>query len=201
MGVRLRTSFFKVMTAAVGGLWSAPACGGPRGEIADSNFSTLYKTWHPAVSSWVRRFGAPEGELEDLVQDVFVIVCRRLPAFDGRDVAGWLYQITRHRVRDFRRSSWFRRRLSSHDTLTNELTEAVPSRASNPAQALETREACTRAEKLLLGLGETERAALLLFEVHGASGRQIAARQGIPLNTVWSRIGRARGKLAAAWAE
>jgi RNA polymerase sigma-70 factor, ECF subfamily len=49
--------------------------------------------------------GAPEAEREDLVHDVFIVVHRRLHDFDGENLAGWLYQIARHRVRDFRACS------------------------------------------------------------------------------------------------
>ena len=55
----------------------------------------------------------PVAYCEDLAQDVFVVVHRRLHELDGQNVGGSLYQIARRRVRDFRRGLWFRRQLLS----------------------------------------------------------------------------------------
>jgi DNA-directed RNA polymerase specialized sigma24 family protein len=35
----------------------------------------------------------------------------------------------------------------------------------------------------------------VLFEIEGNSGEEIAALQGVPINTVWARIHKARKKL------
>ncbi len=140
--------------------------------------------------------GGPEAEREDLVQDVFLVVYRRLPDFDGENVAGWLYQIARHRVRDFLRLSWVKHLLFGAETLAEGLIEAGPS----ATDALETREKRALLVLLLEKLNETERAALLLFEVDGYSGEQIANLQGVPVSTVWMRIHKARKKLKLALA-
>src|SRR3954452_17349228 len=75
---------------------------------ASLEFAAIYQRWFGEVSRWIRAMGGPDAEREDLLQDVFLIVHRRLPYFDGDNIAGWLYQITRHRVRDFRRLLWVR---------------------------------------------------------------------------------------------
>src|SRR2546423_1527065 len=71
-------------------------------------FRTLYDAWFADVARWVRALGAPSADQDDLVQDVFVVVHRRLPDFDGENVAGWLYRIAAHQVRDHRRLRWIR---------------------------------------------------------------------------------------------
>jgi RNA polymerase sigma-70 factor (ECF subfamily) len=50
-------------------------------------------------------------------------------------------------------------------------------------------------------LNESERAALVLFEIDGYSGEEIAEIQGVPTNTVWARIHKARKKLQASLAQ
>ena len=50
-------------------------------------------------------------------------------------------------------------------------------------------------ERLFEKLTESERATLVLFEIEGYSGEEIAQLQGVPLNTVWSRIYKSRKKL------
>lgn len=136
--------------------------------------------------------GGPQADREDLAQDVFLVVHRRLPDFDGNNLAGWLYQIARHRVRDFRRLGWVRHVLFRSEP---HLGLVAKDRGPSPAESLETREKRATLERLLTKLNESERAALVLFEVEGYSGERIAEIQGVPLNTVWARIHKARLKL------
>src|SRR5450432_4587835 len=103
---------------------------------ASLDFRAIYERWFDEVSRWIRAMGGPEADREDLVQDVFVVVHRRLPDFDGQNVAGWLYQIARHRVRDFRRLLWVKHMLFGSVPLSETLTKGGPS----PADSLETNE-------------------------------------------------------------
>jgi RNA polymerase sigma-70 factor (ECF subfamily) len=144
----------------------------------------------------VRLLGAPAAYCEDLTQDVFVVVHRRLHEFDGVNVGGWLYQITRRRVRDFRQGLWFRQQLASGGLDPNGCREY---RAS-PSESLETKRAWAALEDLLGQLKEHERVALILFEFEGLGGDEIARIQGVSIHTVFSRLRRARGKLKVALA-
>ncbi len=65
----------------------------------------------------------------------------------------------------------------------------------SPVEDLETKEKRDLLAVLLEKLNESERTALVLFEVEGYTGQQIATLQGVPLNTVWARIYKARKKL------
>jgi RNA polymerase sigma-70 factor (ECF subfamily) len=155
------------------------------------DFRTIYEARFAEVSRWISILGGPEAEREDLVQDVFVVVHRRLADFDGNNLAGWLYQIARRRVRDFRRLLWVRHLLFGGVPLPEELTTGDAS----AADALETKEKRELLRRLLGKLSESERAALSLFEIDGYSGEQIAQIQGVSINTVWARIHNARKKL------
>ena len=163
---------------------------------APLEFRAIYERWFAEVSRWIRAMGGPEAEREDLVQDVFMVVHRRLPDFDGQNVAGWLYQIARHRVRDFRRLLWVRHMLFGSVPLSESLSKG----GASPSDSLETNEKRAQLECLLRKLNETERAALVLFEIDGYSGEEIAEIQGVPVNTVWARIHKARKKLKASLA-
>jgi RNA polymerase sigma-70 factor (ECF subfamily) len=160
------------------------------------SFEEIYRTYFDEVRRWTRALGGPEAEREDLVQDVFVVVHRRLAEFDGQNVAGWLYQITRHRVRDFRRLRWFRVLL--HRT---QVEEVVPSPSPGPEAALgqqqEAEKLAAFLSHLLSRLPESQRVAFSLFEIEGYSGEEIARLQNVPINTVWARIHKARVKLTA----
>jgi RNA polymerase sigma-70 factor (ECF subfamily) len=160
------------------------------------DFDVIYRVWFGQVLRWVRRLGGPGSDVEDLAQDVFVIAKRRLEAFDGNNLGGWLYRITQNRVRDYRCLKWFQA-VSSGAT---ESPEGLLEHRPDPLGVLETKQNCLRLERQLLRLREAERVSLLLLELDGHSGEEIAEMLGVPLNTVWSRIRRARLKLAASGA-
>jgi RNA polymerase sigma-70 factor, ECF subfamily len=155
-------------------------------------FHEVYRAYFDDVGRWIWALGGPSAERDDLVQDVFLIVHRRLHAFDGQNLGGWLYQITRHRVRDLRRLRWFRFFLT---TARPDDSRASPS--DGPEDLLRGKETQEMLGRLLAKLPESQRAAFVLFEVEGYSGKEIARLQGVPLNTVWARIHQARTKLAA----
>jgi RNA polymerase sigma-70 factor (ECF subfamily) len=173
--------------------WPVEEAEKPEQPSLPLDFRVVYERWFSEVSRWVRAMGGPEADREDLVQDVFLIVHRRLPDFDGQNVAGWLYRISRRRVRDFRRLLWVKQMFRGV-ALSDSLVKIGPS----PAESLETSEKRAILEGLLGKLNESERAALVLFEVDGYSGEEIAEVQGVPINTVWARIHKARKKLKAS---
>jgi RNA polymerase sigma-70 factor, ECF subfamily len=156
-------------------------------------FQAVYAAWFDEVSRWVRALGAPEADRDDLVQDVFLVVHRRLPDFDGNNLAGWLYRIARRRVRDYRRLLWVRQ-IFSH---SEPVSERLQNPGSDPAQCYETKQRGQLLERLLARLNADQRAAFVLFEIEGHSGEEIARIQGVPVNTVWARIHKARKKLVA----
>jgi RNA polymerase sigma-70 factor (ECF subfamily) len=165
-----------------------------KGGAAPANaleFRAIYQDWFDQVSQWIRAMGGPEAERDDLVQDVFLVVHRRLSDFDGENLPGWLYQIARRRVRDFRRLSWVRHLLFG----SVQLPESLVKEGASPAEALETQQKSLLLERLLGKLNESERAALVLFEIEGYTGEEIAQIQGVPLSTVWARVYKARKKL------
>lgn len=177
--------------------WPAQDAEKPKAEPpASLDFHAIYERWFGEVSRWIRAMGGPEADREDLVQDVFLVVHRRLPDFDGQNVAGWLYQIARHRVRDFRRLLWVKHMFGAVP-----LSDSLPKGGASPADSLETKQKRQTLERLLGKLSESERAAVVLFEVDGYSGEEIAEIQGVPINTVWARIHKARKKLKASLAK
>jgi RNA polymerase sigma-70 factor (ECF subfamily) len=169
------------------------ALAAPRHDHEARDFRGVYEAWSDHVARWVRALGGPRSDQDDLVQDVFVIVHRRLPAFDGQNLPGWLYRITSHQVRDFRRLRWFKNVILRGVPLTNRIASVEPT----PLTVLETREKQELLERLLSRLNESQRVTFVLFEIEGYSGEEIARLQQVSLNTVRARIHRARAKLTA----
>jgi RNA polymerase sigma-70 factor (ECF subfamily) len=156
------------------------------------SFERVYDQWFEDVSRWVRALGGREADRDDLVQDIFMVVHRRLADFDGQNVAGWLYQIARRKVRDYRHLMWIKH-LFGNTSLP--LADEMLQTGQSPLDQLETRQKKQLLERLLDGLNPDQRAAFVLFEIEGCSGEEIARLQGVPINTVWARIHKARKKL------
>jgi RNA polymerase sigma-70 factor (ECF subfamily) len=156
----------------------------------DATFDEVYEGYFGEVSRWIRVLGGPSQEREDLAQDVFVVVHRRLHDFDGDNLAGWLYRIAQRRVRDFRRLKWFRAALRMD--AVDESTIGVD---LDPEAALGSKESTLLLERMLDRLPVDQRAAFALFEIEGYSGEEIARVQAVSINTVWARIHSARRKL------
>src|SRR3954470_2733317 len=85
-------------------------------EGATLTFEQVYSTSFNDVARWIRALGGLPADVEDLTQEVFLIVRRKLPQFDGRNLRGWLYRIAQRTVRDYRRGSWFRALFASRHT-------------------------------------------------------------------------------------
>jgi RNA polymerase sigma-70 factor (ECF subfamily) len=166
----------------------------PVQALPTPDLRTIYDEWFDEVLRWIRALGGVEADRDDIVQEVFLVVRRRLPAFDGANLAGWLYAITRRKVRDARRRVWvkhiFTRRRS-------EDLEGLPDTAGGPASSLEHKEKQRVLWTLLGKMREQRRATFVLFEIEGLSGDEIARVQGIPINTVWTRLYHARKEFFA----
>jgi RNA polymerase sigma-70 factor (ECF subfamily) len=166
----------------------------PAAAQTTGDFRALYDAWFEDVSRWIAALGGVDADRDDIVQEVFMVVRRRLSSFDGANPAGWLYRITRRQVRDFRRRSWVRhiftkRRLEEPDDL--------PHAGGTPAAALERKEDRRILHAMLSKMREERRSAFVLFEIEGLSGEEIARIQSVPINTVWTRLYHARREFFA----
>src|SRR5688572_22819203 len=161
-------------------------------ELADRaalGFDDVYRAWFERVVRWLPAMGVQRADLEDVAQEVFVIVQRRLTGFDGANLPAWLYAIALRVATNHRRLAWFRRILLAPDD-----TAADP--APTPEGDLERAQLLYRAEQLLEQLPRKQRRAFVLFEIEGYSGEEIAELEGIPLATVWTRVHHARKTFA-----
>jgi RNA polymerase sigma-70 factor (ECF subfamily) len=154
----------------------------------DYSFERVYGAWFHDVTRWIRAFGAPSSELEDLAQEIFLVVRRKLPEFKEGNLAGWLYRITQYTVRDHRRRAWFK-----HLFLRRQIDfDELPQTKDGPAREYERKEDRRVIGQLLQRMSEKRRTTFVLFEIEGYSGEEIAAIQDIPLSTVWTRLYHAR---------
>lgn len=150
------------------------------GEVYAQHFRFVWRS--------LRRLGVPESDAADAVQDVFLVVHRRLPEFEGRSkITTWLYSICFHVARDRRKLAHMRRR--AHDDAP--LLDCADDRADVGAEA-ERRQAIALLEIILDELPLEQRAVFTLFELDGKGGDEVAELLDVPLGTVYSRLRLAR---------
>lgn len=164
-----------------------------RGRTDEKLFTSVYTRFFAVVRSWIRALGAPCCDPDDIAQNVFLVVHRRLSEFDGDNVVGWLYRITANQVRDHKRAAWVRYLGHGDRKGLDDIQSPHPS----PCDALDVRRQAAAALQTLDGLSEPARTAFLFFEVAGYTSKEIAVMQKTTANTVYCRLRRARSVVAA----
>jgi RNA polymerase sigma-70 factor (ECF subfamily) len=171
-----------------GALLDAAALLGDEPEVGlEASFEQVYAENFEYVFACVRRLGVPPGAIEDAVQDVFVVALRRLEDFEGRSsVRTWLYSIARRVASDVRRGAGRRGRRRAA------LAREPVGPAVSPQDAVRHREAVAHIEAFLDTLDDARREVFVLAELEGLSGPEIVGRTGAKLNTVYSRLRKAK---------
>ena len=157
-------------------------------------FDAFYLQHVQLVNRWAARLAGPELEVEDVVQEVFLIAHRRLDSFRGAaKLSTWLFGITQNVVRHRRRKERLRRWLLG---AASDVSRLEPPRLT-PVEELERREATKTVYRLLDALPDKYREVFILFEIEGLSGAEIAALAGLNITTVRVRLHRARARFLA----
>lgn len=145
----------------------------------------------------LRRLGVLERDVEDKVQEVFVVAHRRWTEFVdlGYGPRAWLFQIALRVASDARRHR--RRHPIDPDGGIAEERQSVE---ANQATALARREALAMLDQALDTIEVGRRAVLVLHEIEQMTAPEIAKILDIPLNTVYSRLRVARAELDEALA-
>jgi RNA polymerase sigma-70 factor (ECF subfamily) len=125
-------------------------------------FARLYEMYAPMVHG-ILLARVPRGEVDDLVQDIFLHALRKLHTLrDAAAFGPWIGMIARNRAMDFYRSS----------RETVEVTEQMAVARSPNRTAKEILD-------LICRLPEAYRETLVLRFVEGMTGPEIAARTGL----------------------
>jgi RNA polymerase sigma-70 factor (ECF subfamily) len=154
------------------------------------DLETVYKTHGPTVARWAARLGGPSADVEDIVQEVFLIVDARLRTFRRESrLSTWLFGITANVVANDRRRRRFRRWWMR---LTPNVGDDVAATADTPLEQLEKRERRREFYEVLDGLSEGQRRVLVLFELDGRSVAETAELTGMRPSTVRVLLHRGR---------
>jgi RNA polymerase sigma factor (sigma-70 family) len=149
----------------------------------------LYDRYQAPLRSFLLRATRDAHDADDLLHATFLAAAASAARYDGRaSCRPWLVGIAVRLLRRRRRSlgHWLR----ALGTLSH--TQAA---ASDPRFSLEAR---SDVERELGRLSEAKRTTLLMAEVEGMSGPEIAEALDIPVGTVWTRLHAARRELRTA---
>jgi RNA polymerase sigma-70 factor, ECF subfamily len=160
-------------------------------EVYEGNVDYVWKT--------VCRLGVPRPAVEDAVQEVFVVVHRKLASFAGRSsVRTWLFQIARRVVHDHRRTA--RRKAPPSAEPVPDLGAVAADESTSPDASARRSEAARVLYELLDKLDTDKREVFILAELEQLAAPEIAQVLGINTNTVYSRLRLAREAFNAALA-
>jgi RNA polymerase sigma-70 factor (ECF subfamily) len=152
-------------------------------------FEDVYREHFAFAWRTVRRMSVRAGSVDDVVQDAFVVVHRRLGDYDPRmSLRGWLYGILVRVVADHRRRA--RRKDSRCTSIDDDErgTERFASTAPPPSEGVEHGEALALLERILEDLSPEHREVLVLSRLEEMNVPEIAQAIGANVNTVYSRL-------------
>ena len=156
------------------------------------DFESVYHLYAAFVWRSLARLGVPSEQLADATQDVFLVVHRRLAAFEGRSsLKTWLFGIALRVARDVSRRA--RRRP------TEPLPPGLPAASTDsPYESALRSEAVGLLYRLLDQLTPEQRAVFVLVELEQTSIPEAAEAVGANVHTVTSRLRAARKQFEAA---
>jgi RNA polymerase sigma-70 factor (ECF subfamily) len=169
-------------------------------EIAPPSFDfdSVYEEHFSFVWRMARRIGVAEESLDDVCQEVFFVVHKRLDQFAGRSsLKTWVFGILHNVVLVHRRS--LGRKSPTHRSATPAIDpETLADANASPYDRLSTAEAGHIARRLLDGLDEDKRTILVLVEIEEMSVAEVAKAMNVNVNTAPARLRAARKQFTQA---
>ena len=140
-------------------------------------------------------------DAEDAVQECFLRALRHFDSYRGPAMKPWLLAILRNVC-----NAEFARRgkeelptdYATDETLAEEMPMWQEPQAS-PEKMMVRQQDTATIRRLVAGLPEPFREAIVLREMNNLSYQEIAQVAGVPIGTVMSRLARARAMLRSAW--
>jgi RNA polymerase sigma-70 factor, ECF subfamily len=162
-----------------------------------ASFDELYAAYFPFVWRCLRGLGIPGAALDDVAQEVFLVVHRRLGDFAGQSsVRTWLFGIVR-RVASNQRRSASRKRTYEDDLPAAE--SAAPE--LGPLEQAQNVQAAAFVQRFVARLPKGQREVFILALIEEMSIPEVAQALSIRLNTAYTWLRRARGNFRRAMAE
>lgn len=155
--------------------------------------TAVYRAHAGYVWRVLRHCGVPDPDLDDAVQETFLVVFRRLPELERASLRTWIYAVA-VRVASTRRRSQ-RREAARRDQAGHRMHGAG---AADPEAELSKAEAADLIDRLLAELDASKRTVFVLAELEGVKVPEISRILGVNPRTVHSRLRLARESFGSA---
>jgi RNA polymerase sigma-70 factor (ECF subfamily) len=157
-----------------------------------TSFRTVFEREFDYVWTSLLRLGVHARDVEDVAQEVFVQVSRRIDEYDPtRPIRPWLFAFAARCASDWRRLARHRVEVLGHD-------RDVAAPASGADDDLARRQDRDLVQRALAAVPPERREVFVLHELDGCAMREIAEALGIALFTGYSRLRVAREEFTAA---
>ena len=158
------------------------------------DFEAVVAEHGPYLWRVLRRLGVRAADIEDVWQETFIVVHRKLDGFEGRSsVRTWLSAIAVRVASDYRNRAHRRR-----EQATDELPESGDLHGNSQHDELVDRQRRELLDKLIAELKPEQRDVIVLYEFAELPMNEVAEALGCPLQTAYSRLHAARKALEAA---
>jgi len=159
---------------------------------AEDRLRVVVERNRAALARYVARIGVPQGELDDVMQEAFMVTASRLGGLEPGTERAFLFATALYIAQNTRRG--LRRRQRTADSFL-QLPSDPPPAADDLTDQLRAR---AMLEEALEQLPSETRLVFFLFELQDMPLAHIAKRLGLPEGTVASRLRRAR-QILATW--
>lgn len=169
----------------VDGLEALDAPDDGRSSLGQLETSSVYDAYATFVWRSLQRMGVPTSDLEDALQEVFIVVHRKLPQYDAEraKLSTWLFGISLNVARKHRARS---RLTFGFDV------DAQAGNKPNQEALLQSRQQAERLNLILGKMKPEHSATFVMFELEALTCQEIADLTGVPVGTVYSRLHKAR---------
>lgn len=156
-------------------------------------FRALFKVYAPRIKSYMLRQGADSATAEELSQETLLTVWRKAALYSDEkgSATTWIFTIARNL-----RIDRLRREVAWQPLPENNAEQ--PSNEPGPDEELSERERGERVRSVMAELPPEQTEVVTLAFIQGLSHSEIAARLGLPLGTVKSRMRLAYHKIRDA---
>ena len=154
-------------------------------------FNDLVELHQDQLFALVARMVPDRDQASDAVQEAFFSAFRNLAGFRGGSVKSWLNRICVNAAMDAQRARK-RRPVQPYPEFEDESWQPPAGEEADPERQVLGAERSGVLSAALAAITDDQRAAIVLFDVHGFDYAEIAEMTGVSLGTVKSRIHRGR---------
>lgn len=150
--------------------------------------ATLVERYRKPLFRFILNMTGIYNDADDIFQEVWLRAIRNMDGFDDRNIMGWLFQIARNLAVDRSRRKKTLLSLEAENQEGAALKNSLPDTRKTPEQAAALNDQAARVARALNGLAPEQKEVFLLRVEADMPFKEIAAIQGVSINTALGRM-------------